>query len=240
MIARLIKQDVLFQFRHGFYYVYSFVTAVYIAVLLFIPIDFRSFWSNLIVFTDPGTLGFFFVGAIVMLERNQQLLTYLFITPVELKSYLWSKILSLAFIALLTSLIIAYFALGTSVSFLWLTLVILLCSLFFTSCGLIISVDSPSMNTFMFRAIVSMLIFYIPVLHYLDWISFRLVEIMPSYSALILLEYAMNSDGGMFSLHLVFHSGLLLFWGFLAYRTAYRRFSRYILSNTGEVREVSA
>lgn len=240
MIARLIKQDVLFQFRHGFYYVYAFVTAVYIAVLLFIPIEIRDFWSNLIVFTDPGTLGFFFVGAIVMLERNQQLLTYLFITPVELKSYLWSKILSLAFIALLTSLVIAYAALGTSVSLIWLSFVILLCSFFFTSCGLIISVDSPSMNHFMFRAIITMLIFYIPVLHYLGWVSIRLFEIMPSYSALILLEYAMSRDLGMFSLHILFHAGLLLFWGLLAYRAAYGRFSKYILSNTGEVREVSA
>ncbi|WP_042141902.1 hypothetical protein [Paucisalibacillus sp. EB02] len=244
MIAKLIKQDVRFQFRHGFYYVYAFVTAIYITVLLFVPLEFRSSWSILIVFTDPGTLGFFFVGAIVMLERNQQLLTYLFITPIKLKSYLWSKILSLTLIAWLTSLFIAYAALETAVSFIWLTIVVLLCSFFFTSCGLIISVDSPSMNHFMFRAIVTMIVLYVPVLNYFDLISFRLVEVMPSYSALFLLEYAMSRAGGIFSLHIpnfsvLIHVGLLTIWGLLAYQIAFGRFSKYILSNTGEVREVS-
>lgn len=244
MLAKLFKQDVQFQFRHGFYYLYAFVTAIYILALLFIPADFRSFWNVLIVFTDPGTLGFFFIGAIVMLERNQQLLTYLFITPVKLGRYLLSKILSLTLIAWLTSLFIAYSALGTTVSFIWLTIIVLLCSFFFTSCGLIISVDSPSMNHFMFRAIVSMIIFYIPLLNYLDWISFRLFELMPSYSALVLLEYAMSREGGFFAFPLPqstlwIHVGLLILWGLLAYRMAYRRFYKYILSNTGEIKEVS-
>lgn len=179
-----------------------------------------------------------------MLERNQQLLTYLFITPVKLKSYLWSKIVSLTLIAWLTSLFIVYSTLDTTVSVTFLSIAILLCSFFFTSCGLVIAVDSPSMNHFMFRAIVSMIMFYIPVLNYLDWISFRLFEIMPSYSALILLEYAMGREGGIFSIHIpsssvMIHVGLLTLWGLIAYRIAYIRFSKYILSNTGEVREMS-
>lgn len=244
MIARLFKQDVRFQFRHGFYYVYAFVTVIYISILLFIPLEFRSFWSTLIVFTDPGTLGFFFVGAIVMMERNQQLLTYLFITPVKLKKYLWSKILSLTFIAWLTSIVITYSVLGLTVSFIWLTIAVFLCSFFFTCCGLIISVDAPSLNHYMFRAIVCMLIFYIPVLHYLGWVSFRLFELMPSYSALFLLEHAISGNGDFFAFKMLnntvwVHVGLLFLWGFIAYRIAYDRFNKYILSNTGEVREVS-
>lgn len=244
MITKLFKQDVRFQFRHGFYYLYAFVTVSYIAVLLFIPLEFRSFWTVLIVFTDPGTLGFFFVGAIVMLERNQQLLTYLFITPVKLKSYLWSKIFSLTLIAWLTSLLIAYAALGTTVSFIWLTIAVFLCSFFFTACGLFIAVDAFSMNHFMFRAVLSMMLLYVPMLNYLDWISIRLFELMPSYSALFLLEHALSAEQGIFSVHVPsgmvwIHLSLLICWNVIAYRLVYQRFDKYILSNTGEVKEVS-
>ncbi|MBU9714789.1 hypothetical protein [Evansella tamaricis] len=240
MMGKLMKQDIQFQFRHGFYYIYAFVTIIYIAILLFIPMEYRGFWSVLVIFTDPGTLGFFFVGTIVMLERNQQLLTYLFITPVKLKWYLCSKILSLSVIAWITSLFIGYFTLGGMVSFFWLTLAVLLCSFFFTSCGLAISVDAPSLNHFMFRAIMLMLLLYIPLLSYLEWIPLWILEVMPSYSALILFDLALSGTNSLGPIRpQLLHVFLLFVWGVVAYLIAARRFNRYILSNTGESKVVS-
>ncbi|SDZ16487.1 fluoroquinolone transport system permease protein [Evansella caseinilytica] len=244
MMKQLLKQDVLFQFRHGFYYVYAFVTFVYILILLLIPLEYRGFWSTLIIFTDPGTLGFFFIGTIIMLERNQQLLQYLFITPIKLLPFLLSKMISLFIIAWITSVLIVYTALGMSVSLLHLTLGVLLCSLFFTAAGLAISVDSPSLNHFMFRAIVLMLLLYIPILNYIGWLPWKFLEVMPSYSALYLLDGAMSGGNGLLSFPaggttIIVHTGLLALWGAVGFYIAYIRFNRYILSNTGEHKEIS-
>ncbi|MFA9458893.1 hypothetical protein ACERJO_19330 [Halalkalibacter sp. AB-rgal2] len=237
-MMRLLKQDVQFQFRHGFYYVYAFFTVVYIAILLFIPSDYRSFWTVLIIFTDPGTLGLFFVGTIIMLERNQQLLTYMFITPLKLSTYLLSKIISLTLIAWLTSLLIVTVTLGTTTSFLLLSLTIVLCSFFFTACGMAISVDAPSLNHFMFRSIILLLVLCTPFLHYLNWISFSIFEIMPSYSVLVLLQLSIEGSGLIHNESLV-HFSLLIIWTLVAFSIAFYRFRKYISAQTGESKEVS-
>ncbi|WP_416150736.1 hypothetical protein ACM26V_07150 [Salipaludibacillus sp. HK11] len=242
MIGRLLLQDIRFQYRHGFYYVYAFVTVVYIALLLWVPLDARPFWSVLIIFTDPGTFGFFFVGTIIMLERNQQLLTYLFVTPAKLWHYLVAKIVSLTLIALLTGLLIAFVSLGTSVSFLWLTLSLILCSLFFTSVGLIISPDAGSLNHFMFRAIVLMVVLFTPVLYYVDWLSWNFLQLTPTYSALFLLRVAVNggvTEDGMSWLPIINHIVLLLGWSIIAFFLAYKRFYTFIIARTGDGKKVS-
>lgn len=238
MLRKLLLQDIIFQFRHGFYYAYLFITLLYIGILIFIPDGYRPFWSVFIIFTDPGTLGFFFIGAIVMLERNQQLLTYMFITPVTLKNYLLSKVVTLTIIAWLTSILISLFALGTSVSYGLLTVSVVLCSFFFTFIGLSVSVNTFSINQFLFKAVSVMAFFYLPVLSYLGWVSTPLLEIFPSFSSIFLIDFAIQSPSHGW--HEVFvHLGLLLLWTFIAYFFTYRRFETYILVNTGEQKGVS-
>ncbi|WP_062052553.1 hypothetical protein [Bacillus sp. JCM 19034] len=97
---------------------------------MFVPLEYRSFWGALIIYSDPGTLGLFFSGAIILLERNQQLLTYMFVTPVTLRTFLASKIISLFLIGLLTSVLIASVSLNTTFSLIQLTIAVMLCSVF--------------------------------------------------------------------------------------------------------------
>ncbi|WP_096440025.1 hypothetical protein [Alteribacter populi] len=240
MIWKLFKQDVQFQFRHGFYYVYALVTFVYIIILFLIPPDVRGDWGVLVIFTDPGTLGFFFIGTIVMLERNQQLLTYLFATPVLLRNYLISKLLSLTLIAWATSVLITVFTLGIEVNYILLTVSVILCSFFFTAVGLVLSVDAKSINHFMFRSIITMTILYVPIISYLDLVSIRVFEILPSYSALFLINQAAHdSVTALPVLEFLLHIFILILWTVLVYLWAYSRFNTYIISNTGETRRVS-
>ncbi|RNA69945.1 ABC transporter permease [Alteribacter keqinensis] len=236
-MIRLLNQDIRFQFRHGFYYLYAFLTALYSVILLFIPIEYRPFWSLLLIFTDPGTLGFFFVGTIVMLERNQHILMYLFTTPVTLRSYLMAKLLSLMIISLLTSIIIAWVALGMSVSYFLLTLTVVLCTFFFTSCGLAISVNASSLNVFTFRAVMAIILLTIPAIAFFGFTGFAFLTYMPSYSVLVLLELALTGSGGTISVF-IFHSILLFLWGVAAFVLAVGRFKHYILFETGKGTEV--
>ncbi|WP_026671936.1 fluoroquinolone export ABC transporter permease subunit [Alkalihalobacterium bogoriense] len=239
MNFRLLKHDIHFQIKHGFYYIYAFVTVIYIGILLIIPAEYRDFWSAIVLLTDPSTLGFFFVGTIIMLERNQQIIEYLFITPIRLSMYLCSKILSLTVIAWVTSMCIAYFSLNHSISFVSLTMAICLASFFFTSCGLAISIHTHSLNSFLVRAILFMLIMFIPLLQYVNWVSFKLFEVFPSYSALWLIEASIGKSTSLYNASYVFHVCLLTMWGLLSFFVAYQQFSRYILLNTGGNRRIS-
>lgn len=128
--------------------------------------------------------------------------------------------------------------LGITNSILLLSLTIFLCSFFFTSCGMAISVDAPSLNHFMFRSIVLLLVLCTPLLHYLNWVSFSIFEIMPSYSALILLQVSIEGQG-IISGESLIHLSLLIIWSFVAFSIAFYRFQTYISVQTGESKEVS-
>ncbi|MBN1465987.1 hypothetical protein JXA02_09510, partial [candidate division KSB1 bacterium] len=105
-MVQLFRYDVLFQFRHGFYFIYLLVSAIYIIALFNIPTAQRLVVTNLLVFSDTSVLGLTFVGAILLLEKQQRILHSLFVTPLKLSEYLLAKVLSLSLIALLASLLI--------------------------------------------------------------------------------------------------------------------------------------
>ena len=44
-----------------------------------------------IIFTDPAALGFFFLGALMMLERSEGVRTALAVTPLSAADYLTAK-----------------------------------------------------------------------------------------------------------------------------------------------------
>jgi len=63
--------DIRYQAKYGFYFLYAFITVVYSAILYFLPDQHKSIGASLILLTDPATLGFFFVGGIWLLEKDE-------------------------------------------------------------------------------------------------------------------------------------------------------------------------
>ncbi|WP_017470483.1 hypothetical protein [Amphibacillus jilinensis] len=239
MINKLLIQDIRFQFRHGFYYAYLVVTLVYIGLLLLLPYSYRVPLTLLVVFTDPAALGFFFVGAILLLERNQHLLTYIFVTPIRITVFLFSKLLSLFLISLLTSVIIVMVVIGSSTSYFQLVSVLLLTSCFFTLCGLYLAVTAQTLNHFLFQAILLMLGLYLPLLSYFQIWNLSFMHIFPTYSAVFLLQGALQGGWSYFNQYFLMHTSLLLIWNVIAFFLTYQRFKRYMLPNQGDGRELS-
>ena len=67
----LLKHDILFQFRHRFYYAYFFILAVYYSIISNVSGVVKDFLTIFILFSDTTVLGFFFVGGLILLERDQ-------------------------------------------------------------------------------------------------------------------------------------------------------------------------
>lgn len=61
---------------------------------------------GLIIFSDPAVLGFFFLGALMMLEKAEAARAALAMTPVSAADYVWSKTLTLTAVAVVAVLII--------------------------------------------------------------------------------------------------------------------------------------
>ena len=70
MLGRLTVWDMKFQIKYGFYLLYSVLTVIYLIILLAMPESWRTAAAAILIFSDPAAMGLFFMGAIVLLEKN--------------------------------------------------------------------------------------------------------------------------------------------------------------------------
>ncbi|MEX0957193.1 MAG: hypothetical protein WDZ83_18520 [Rhizobiaceae bacterium] len=106
-LATLIGLDARLQFRYGVYYAYAFVIVFY-ALIIFYAGDWLPAWAiGVVVYTDPAVVGFFFLGALMMLEKAEGARSALAVTPVSSAIYLWSKAITLTVVAVIAVTVIS-------------------------------------------------------------------------------------------------------------------------------------
>ena len=106
-LATLLSLDARLQLRYGIYYAYAVVVAFYVALLVWLAPFLPPRVAGLIIFSDPAVLGFFFLGALMMLEKAEAARVALAMTPVSAADYVLSKTLTLTAIAVMAVGVIA-------------------------------------------------------------------------------------------------------------------------------------
>ena len=56
-----LKNDVRFQIKYGFHFLYAFFSVVYIATLKITPLEYKNLIASLIILKDSAMLGIFFI-----------------------------------------------------------------------------------------------------------------------------------------------------------------------------------
>jgi fluoroquinolone transport system permease protein len=102
----LAAHDARLQYRYGVYAAYAFVVAFYVLVLLAGRGVLPGWAVAMVIYTDPAAVGFFFLGALMMLEKAEGVRTALAISPVTARQYLSGKVATLAGLAMLASIIL--------------------------------------------------------------------------------------------------------------------------------------
>ncbi|MFZ7134298.1 MAG: ABC transporter permease [Eubacteriales bacterium] len=181
-----LKSDIRFQFKHGFYTIYAFLTIFYVILLSYIPQEISDIVAPLIILIDPSIVGFFFIGGILMLEKIQGVLDYIFITPLHLMEYLMAKVLSLTLIAIISSLIIAY---GSGMAFQPITLILslILISCSFTLLGFIVALKCETINQYFIKIVPSMILLTAPCLLLLFINDPWVIGFIPSIASIYLM-----------------------------------------------------
>ena len=105
----LIGHDARLQYRYGIYAAYAFVVAFYVALLVWAGPFLPPWFVGLVIFTDPAAVGFFFRGALMMLERSEGVRTALAVAPVAPGDYLIGKTVTLTGVALLACCVLLAF-----------------------------------------------------------------------------------------------------------------------------------
>jgi len=105
----LAVHDIRLQWRYGIYLAYGFVLALYVGVLAGAGPHLPAWVPAVIIFTDPAALGFFFLGALMMLERAERVTSALAVAPLAPADYFIAKCGTLTAVALIACAILLMF-----------------------------------------------------------------------------------------------------------------------------------
>lgn len=227
-MKELLRKDITLQWRQGFWLVYFVVSLLYIIILLTIPRENRMMVSLIMILSDTTMLGILFIGALVLLEKQQAVTNSLFVTPLEPAGYIWSKCLSLSLIATVMSILVYLPVWQFSVY----TLIILLCIVFtavtFALLGLGLAAGVSTINQYFGLIMGASMLLTLPVLPYL---------LLDRHPAFLFLPYIASLDlmlGALAPLpawRTMVDILFMLLWGLVAFRFARLRVHTKLVYN---------
>lgn len=145
-LRSLLLSDMRVWAKYGFYFLYAALTVVYVIILFALPENWRGNAAAILIFSDPASMGLFFMGAIMLLEKSQHTPCALAVSPVRPMEYIIAKVGSLSVISLAVAAILALAAdvdnlhivlFGTAVS-----------GVIFTLLAIIVATKISSLNQF--------------------------------------------------------------------------------------------
>ena len=107
-VLNAIKGDIKFQRKAGFYILYALITIIYIVVIGAITDqELKRKVAVSLILSDPAAMGLFFMGAIVLLEKNQHIPIALAVSPLKDGEYVLAKVVSISVISTIVAVILA-------------------------------------------------------------------------------------------------------------------------------------
>ena len=163
-LKSLFLLDMRFQAKYGFYFLYAVLTVIYVIALLTIPESWKEKTVVILIFSDPASMGLFFMGAIVLLEKSQHTPCAFAVSPVHPMEYIIAKVSSLSAISLVVAAILA---LAAGVNQLHIVLLgTVISSVVFTLLGIIIATKIISLNQFILWTVPIEIVCFVPaILH---------------------------------------------------------------------------
>lgn len=225
-LLNALKADIIFQYKQGFYLIYIIITLMYLLVLSQLNITLVKYILPVLVYIDPSILGLFFIGGILLLEKEQGILSLVYVTPLKTLEYMVSKLVSLCIISLIASLSLSLFAYSGKVNYLLLIIGISLSSLIYTLFGFSIASKSKSVNDFFVKMIPLMITFILPCILMFVFPNFYWLNIFPSVSALKLVWGSYHGISMIESIYCITYS---LFITYVFYKQAYSSFQTRML-----------
>lgn len=164
-LPRLVAHELRFAHRHGILVLYVGLTAGYLTLLGLLLPELRPPVATYIVFTDPAAIGMAFMGAVVLLEKNQRVTLSLAVSPLPVWMYMAAKVIAFALIG---SSVAAVLALYIPPSHRLPSVVgVALTSVAFSLMGMVIGAASTTLNGYMTQTIGPVLVITVPALGYL-------------------------------------------------------------------------
>lgn len=210
-----LKNDIHFQIKYGFYFLYAFFSVVYIAVLMIIPQEYKKMTASLIILTDPAMLGIFFMDGIWLLEKGEGLHRFWSISPLCPMEYTLSKAISLAILSTVSADLIVLAAMRSTIHFVFLSFSVFTGAVVFNVIGLILASYARSVNHYMIIVIFPAVFLSVPPVLTAFGITHPLLEMFPGTALWHLLAKSIHmaeTINGFLWVNLIFWFGMMLYF----------------------------
>jgi fluoroquinolone transport system permease protein len=166
-LAATLQTDLRVQLRNGFYLATAFVVACSIALLRWLPNEVAALLLPVVLLENVLINTFYFVSALLLLERGEGTFGALSITPLRGDEYLASKVITLTALSLVEGILIATAVAGLDGRLLMMSLGIALAAILFCLSGVALIVHYESINEFIMPSVLYTAGLSLPVLGYL-------------------------------------------------------------------------
>lgn len=165
-LAATLQTDVRLQLRNGFYLATAFVVVCSIGLLRWLPNDVAALLLPVVLLENILINTFYFVSALLLLERGEGTLTAQSVTPLRSDEYLASKVITLTALSLVESLLIATAVTGLDPRLLTMSIGIALAATIFCLSGVALIVHYESINEFIMPSVLYTAVLSLPILGY--------------------------------------------------------------------------
>ncbi len=224
----MIKWDLILEVKYQIVTIAAIVTVLYCSIFLWFDMSQMKEVVVFFIFSDPALLGFMFIGAMVLFEKSAHTLSALVVTPLRVHEYLWSKALSLTFIALVCSTAMAIAAFRFHFHFGYFFLAITLTSFFFIFFGFIGVARVKSLNHYLIILSTFLIPFFLPFFNYLGITDNWLFYLIPTQGSLILLDASIN-DMPIPKGKILYANACLLVWIIISFFLAKNAYIKYLI-----------
>ena len=205
------------------------ITVFYMLVIYFLK-DLGNIekFTTLLIFNEPTMIGFVFIGLAIILEKDQEVLSALFITPINYHYYLISRILTLSSISMICALGMVLMSKGTSFNLIHFSVGVFSSCILFSFVGIYVVSYTTEILHFILRSIPLIVLMSLPFLNYFEFTHLSIFELFPVQGSLYLIDNSYNNMPNV--LELIFGYISIAVWIPLLYWVVYRTFKSKLVN----------
>lgn len=228
----LLRLDFTLQFRYGFYYAALFAILVWLGILQIVPEQNLDIILPLVIFTDLGVIGFYFLAGQIIFEKSEGTLNALVVTPLSFKEYLAAKLVSFTFLAWGTSIIVVLSSRGLQFDFFIFSLGVILMSVITLLIGFYAIIPYQSISSFIIPSQVYFIVLGLPIVHLFGLVKTPLFYLLPTQGALLVLRGAFSTLDNKEVIYALLHG---IVWVSILIHLTTNRFERYVVLKKGGI-----
>ncbi len=226
----LVLWEVRIQARYYIYLGVAVVVALLSGMIAIIPLELPTSQVAFLLFTESGVLAFFFVGILVLMEKTEGTLNALGVTPTPAWLFVLARSVSLTVLSLIGGYVMVAVDFGDRADIGVVLLALALTSAMAVLWSFVVVAGVPSVNAYLARAILLMVVLMLPILGLLGFVDPWFMAILPSHASLLLLNGAVE-PASLGRLEWVYAVSYLSLWIAIGWFWALRAFDRKIVGD---------